>query len=128
MRHFNANAKSGRFGATSLRVMLVAATFILLHNVARADGDSGIQSIASVHVEASWFVSIVGVAPFNNPDGCGNSTMVMILTSAAGYTDMYAAILAAQASGKSVGFWLHGCAATSWGFTIPTVYSVSVIS
>ncbi len=121
------------FGSPRLRSLVrravpCAIAFQILGNAAYASGDSGYQSIAYVHVEAGWFVTIGGVAAFNNPDGCGNATMVWLEQSGAGYSSIFAQVLAAQASGKQMSFWLNGCTATPWGFTVPLVYSSNVQS
>ena len=76
--------------------------FALWQSRAFVSGDSGFQPIAYVHVDAGSFVTIDGVAAFNNPEGCGNATMVMLQSSAGGYNSLYAIVLAAQASGKAI--------------------------
>ena len=126
MRYISTLLHYWRYRTAALRTMLSAAALLLSQTVAMANGDSGFQQIAYVHVEGAYFVTVTSVAAFSNPDGCGNSTMVMLQSSAGGYSSIFASVLAAQAAGKAIEFWLTGCAATPWGYTVPVVYSVSV--
>jgi hypothetical protein len=101
------------------RKALCVVAFQMLGSLAYASGDSGFQSIAYVHVEGGSFVTIQAHTPFNNPDGCGNSLYVMLQSTTAGFSTIFAQVLAVQAAGNPIDFWLVGCASTPWGFTVP---------
>lgn len=103
-------------------VLWVAAIPML----ASADGFSGIRTIKTVHVEGPYFARIIATSPFDNPDGCGSSTGVLIRNVDAQYKDALAAAMLAFATGQPVKFYTTGCAATSWGYTEPVVFSISV--
>jgi hypothetical protein len=102
---------------------LCAIAFQIFGSPAYGSGDSGLQSIAYVHVEGGSFVTIQAHTPFNNPDGCGNSLYVMLQSTTPGFSTMFAQVLAVQAAGNPIDFWLVGCASTPWGFTVPIAVS-----
>jgi hypothetical protein len=45
----------------------------------------------------------------NNPDSCGSTALLHIKSSAHGYKEMVAAVMAAVASGRRIGFHSSGC-------------------
>lgn len=105
---------------------LISFAFLTIASVALAAGNSGARSIAAISVEAGYFAMVYGTTAFDNPDACGNSTMAMLPASNAGYKEMLAVALSAFAAEKNVSFWLNGCVATPWGFTVPQIYSIAV--
>lgn len=55
----------------------------------------------------------------SNPDSCRETEKVYIKNSLPQYKDMVAAIMAAHAQGKKVGFWSTGCGTNYfWGGSI----------
>ena len=111
--------RSGRLRVLAQSARICVCALLILSNRAYASGDSGLQSINYVHVEGGSFVTIQATAPFNNPDGCGNPLYVMLQYTTPGFSNMFAQVLAVQAAGKPIDFWLQGCASTPWGFTVP---------
>lgn len=72
----------------------------------------------------------IWVSGISNPDGCGRSDMVHLKGDLVGHDKMVAAVLAASASGRKVGFWSTGCEIIPfWGgtVTVPIVANLWVI-
>lgn len=63
---------------------------------------------------------------FSNPDGCQQSDVVALLSSAGGYQQILAAVLAAQGEGATVDFWVSGCVMSQWGYTVPAIYGMQI--
>lgn len=107
--------------------LLAAVGLTVMPAAAFSYGSSGTRTIKGFMVAYNWYSIIYsGASNFSNPDGCGNSSMVMVRQSDAWYKDTFAAVMMAQASGQSVVFWLSGCEATSWGYTVPVVQTITV--
>jgi hypothetical protein len=81
-----------------VKVLRLSLALLLLPGLATAQGGSGTTTISSVLIDPSYNeVMIVGTTSWSNPDGCANSTIVLLTTSNPLYKDMLAATLTAQA-------------------------------
>jgi hypothetical protein len=72
----------------------------------------------------------IWVTGISNPDGCGGVDRVHLKGNLLGHDKMVAAVLAASASGKRVGFWSSGCELIPfWGGTqtVPIVADLWVV-
>lgn len=70
------------------------------------------------------------VSGISNPDGCSGADRVHLKGDLPGHDKMVAAVLAASASGRKVGFWSTGCAIIPfWGGTqtVPIVSDLWVV-
>ena len=104
----------------------VVALLLAAPTISNAAGFSGARQVKIVHIEGNSFAVVVPVTTFDNPDGCGASSSVMIRTSDPWYKDILAASLLSYAVGGTMNFYVSGCAATPWGFTLRIVYSTDV--
>ena len=104
----------------------VVALSLVTPTISNAAGFSGSRQVKIVHIEGSSFAVVVPMTTFDNPDGCGASSSVMIRTADPWYKDILAAALLSYAVGGTMNFYVSGCAATPWGFTLPIVYSTDV--
>jgi hypothetical protein len=71
------------------------------------------------------------VSGISNPDGCGGTDMVHIKNTAPGYKEMFAAVVAAVAQGKKIGFHASGCETLPfWGgsTTFPVITDLWVVN
>jgi hypothetical protein len=70
------------------------------------------------------------LAGISNPDGCNATDRVHIRSTAVGYKEMVAAVMAAKAMGKKIGFYSSGCQPIPfWGgsTTYPIVSDLWVV-
>ena len=59
------------------------------------------------------------VSGLDNPDGCGDTTLVHIKSTLDGYKEMAASAMMAYASGQKIGLWSTGCETLPfWGGTV----------
>lgn len=72
----------------------------------------------------------IWVSGISNPDGCGGTDRVHLKGDLPGHDKMVAAVLAASASERKVGFWSSGCEVIHfWGGTqtVPIVADLWVV-
>lgn len=104
------------------------ATLFVFNGTALGDGwatSNGTGRITSISPEGGivriWFTA----TDTSNPDGCGNSGVVVLNDETKNGDRQYAALLAAHVAGKPISFFVAGCW-SGWGSTWPKMYSVFV--
>lgn len=108
-----------------LKTLLVVSS-MLGAMAALGAGFSGIQNMDSVRIHAEGTVSVIGVdGAWRNPDGCVDSTMVVLSPQHLFYKEIYAAALTAHAVVREVRFRLAGCLDVN-GTTYPAIQQVQV--
>jgi hypothetical protein len=111
-----------------VKLLKLMFALVLLPGLAVAQGGSGTTTISSLLLDSSYNeLMIVGTTPWSNPDGCANSTIVLVPTSSSMYKDILAAALTALAAGKTVSFWVTGCPNSAWG-TAPQAVLIQINS
>lgn len=120
--------KRQRWATSALAKIVLTVSASVVVPVAFASGWSGTQYPATVDIEggAEFIAYPPSGSNFNNPDACGQSNVVILESTDSGYQQELAALLAAQAEGAKVQFWLSGCVNSPWGYTVPHIYSISV--
>lgn len=92
---------------TSTRLVgLVLLAFIA--NNASAAGWSANTTITNYYPQASGNV-VFNTAGNTNPDGCTTSHWLVVDSTAPNFNQLYAAIIAAHASGEAVSLYYNGC-------------------
>jgi hypothetical protein len=117
----------------SIRSVLVGLTTLSFVSLSNASGyltalDQGVSVTRYLmHSGGGMTIWVSGIA---NPDGCGATDRVHLKGDLPGHDKMVAAVLAASASGKRVGFWSTGCEIIPfWGGTqtVPIVADLWVV-
>jgi hypothetical protein len=107
----------------------IGALLAVLPVAALAGGTSANGTIQAIQVDGGdQIVVIVGTSTWSNPDSCQSSGYVIVQGSNVWYKEMLGTVLAAQAAGKTVSFYLSGCVTLPWGVSAPIVTAVSVLT
>jgi hypothetical protein len=61
------------------------------------------------HIGLTILLSSAASAAVSNPDSCGSTSLLHIKSSDPGYKEMVAAVMAAAAAGRKIGFHSKGC-------------------
>jgi hypothetical protein len=110
-----------------MKRIMPALFLALIPLAANAGGNAGSYILSSVQVDSyDGLVAISGPSNWANPDGCGIASVVVIQMSNPYYRDLLATVLTASATGKTVTFYVVGCASTNWGGTAPIVDAATI--
>lgn len=80
----------------------------LTTNSASAVGWSANTTITNYYPQASGNL-VFNTASNTNPDGCSTSHWLVVDSTAPNFNQLYAAIMAAHASGETVSLYYNGC-------------------
>jgi hypothetical protein len=80
---------------TAFGTGVTVTDYMINNNVGNGGSDIGLTILLSATV--------------NNPDSCGSTALLHIKSSAPGYKEMVAAVMAAVAAGRRIGFHAKGC-------------------
>ena len=101
------------------RIAFMAAIALMAVSGAHAEGyltpyGTG-TSVLKYHVHAGGGLTL-WVSGINNPDACGDASLVFIPPTLASYKTSVAAVMAAFAAGNKVGLYSSGCSTIPfWG-------------
>lgn len=111
-----------------LRFAILSVVILLTFScTCRAEGSSGEGVISSTYLRSTdglFAVYKVG-GDWQNPDSCQSANQLVLTNDNPNRAELYAALLSAGTSGKTISAWLSGC--VDWnGVTYPKIIGLNV--
>lgn len=106
----------------SFRAVYGLILIFVMSSVSYAAGTTGWGKISILYVNNYWTdVALQSVT--DNPDNCPSAAYYALVPTDANYSALHATLMAAQAAGKDVSFYVSGCATSN---NYPHILSVVV--